>query len=94
MEVSKHALKQVHKRLGVPMKAVQKLAEKAWGEGKEHKDFKGSLHRYLSKLYHSHDNAVNAYRILDTYLFFFTPEGVLVTAYQLPDRYKKQLQRK
>ena len=91
VEVSKHARKQIKSRLGVPMKAVDKLAQKAWDEGKTHKDFSGTLMRYLNKLHLSHkNNSAKSYRVMGDYIFFFTKEAILVTAYLLPEDIRRK----
>lgn len=90
VDVSKHARKQVKSRLGIPMKAVDKLAMKAWIEGKKHADFSGQMNRYLAKTYFKQSNCANSFRILNNYLFIFTPEAVLVTAYLLPENLRRK----
>jgi hypothetical protein len=84
--VTSHAAKRISKRIGVPKKAVQKLAETAISDGKSHSDFSGSMKRYLDSEFFKERSASNM-RVWSGYLFIFSGE-VLITVFLLPPKYR------
>ena len=59
-----------------------KMAEKALNEGYKHSDTKGTVHRYLTKLWFDHENATNM-RIYGEDIYFFRG-STLITLYRMP----------
>jgi len=82
MKVTKHGGQRIRERLGIPKKAVAKLAEKALTEGATHAQFAGRMKRYLDRVFLDHRNANNM-RVLNGYLFLFYGEN-LITCWALP----------
>lgn len=63
------------------------MADKALIDGQSHWDFSGSIRRYLDAVRHNHGNCNNL-RIHGGHLFLFA-DKTLVTAWALPNRYRK-----
>ncbi len=85
--VTKHAKKRIHKRLGIPIHSVQKLAENALENGKQHKDYKGSFLKYLNWIYRK-ESAANGIRIWNNHIFLFKG-STLITAYIVPEKMRR-----
>lgn len=90
--VSKHATKRCRKRLGVPKKAVPRLAEKALDIGQHRADFVGSFRRYLDKVYMKKGQHANNMRVYNSHLFLFAGY-ILITAWRVPSKYQKTIMR-
>ena len=84
--VTQHGEKRVRKRMGLPKRAVQKLAERALTEGVDHGSFSGSFKRYLDGVFLSKQNADNL-RVFHGFLFLFSCE-TLITCWPLPNRFR------
>jgi hypothetical protein len=89
-DITKHGEKRTRKRLGISKKGVESAFAKAILEGKRSDDFKGAFKKYLDFWcisYHSvalvHDNSI-----------FFMKHGTLITAWPIPQRYRKYLKDK
>ena len=50
VEITEHAYDRMKERLGWNRKAGQRMANKAYTEGKTHGETRGSLHRYLDSV--------------------------------------------
>ena len=92
LEVSKHATRRCRERMGVPKKAVVRMAKKALEVGKRHADFSGSFHRYLNAVYFKEGNANNI-RVYNLHLFIFA-DSTLITAWPVPPKHRKTVLRK
>lgn len=86
MHVTNHGGKRVRERLGIPKKAVERMAALALSEGKRHADFAGSMRRYLDGVFLEHRSANNL-RVYAQHVFVFSGEA-LITAWQLPAKYR------
>lgn len=84
--VTQHGGKRVRERLGIPKKAVARMAELALAEGKRHSDFAGSMRRYLDSVFLEHRTANNM-RVYAQHLFLFDGPS-LITAWQLPPKFR------
>lgn len=87
--ITDHAYERAKERIGWKPKVLDKMAEKAFLEGKKHKDTKGALMRYLTKLWFSYKHCNNV-RIYGENVFFFC-DNILITLYQLPNNLRKHL---
>lgn len=87
LQVTAHGGKRVRERVGIPKRAVAKLAARAMVDGATHAQFTGSMKRYLDAIYMDHGSANNM-RILNGYLFLFADER-LVTCWLLPERFRR-----
>lgn len=89
VQVTEHAYQRAKERLSWNHKVCDKMSEKAFLEGIKHKDTKGSLHRYVTKLWFSYRHANNV-RIYGENIFFFC-DNRLITLYQLPNDLRKHV---
>ena len=89
ISVSKHGAKRVRKRFGVPKKAVERVVNRAFFEGRHHADCNGSLRRYLDKQFLSGGAHANNMRISSGHLWLFHG-NTLVTLWSLPSKYQRQ----
>lgn len=87
--ITEHAYERAKERLSWKSKVLDKMAEKAFLEGIKHKDTKGSLNRYVTKLWFSYKHANNV-RIYGENIFFFC-DNRLITLYQLPNDLRKHV---
>ncbi len=87
--VTEHAYERAKERLGWKSKVLEKMAEKAFLEGIKHKDTKGSLMRYMTKLWFKYKHCNNV-RIYGENIFFFC-DNKLITVYQLPNDLRKHV---
>lgn len=90
--ITDHAYDRMRERLGWNKKAGTRMAQKAYTDGLTHGETRGSLHRYLEKVYWSYCNA-NTMRIYAEALFIFNGTK-LITVYALPTKYRKLMQQK
>lgn len=86
MPITRHGSKRVRERLGIPKKAVARMAELALVEGKRHADFAGAMRRYMDGVFLEHKTANNM-RVYAQHLFVFNGE-TLITAWQLPAKFR------
>lgn len=82
VKVTNHAAKRFKQRLGLPKKACQSHAQRAYEDGYKHVDSKGRAKRYMDKLFLQHRNA-NQMRVYGEYIYLFSG-SVLVTVMNLP----------
>lgn len=87
--ITEHAYERAKERLKWKSKVLDKMAEKAFLEGIKHKDTKGSLMRYLTKLWFNYKHCNNV-RIYGENIFFFC-DNRLITVYQLPNDLRKHV---
>lgn len=85
-DVTNHGSERVRKRVGVPKKAVNRSVEHALTKGLAHKETTGRLHRYLTKLYHLHQN--EHVRVFNNHIYVFKQER-LITTLPLPSHLHK-----
>jgi len=89
--VTKHGEKRARNRLGIPKKSVEKYVSKAMECGLTHAESTGNLHKYLDKLYLSHDNYATAH-IYHQYVYLFSGDR-LVTVFILPNSLRKSAEK-
>lgn len=85
--VTQHAYERAKERLNWKRSVVDKMAIIAYTEGVGHNKMKGTLSRYITKLWHTNKEANNI-RIYGETIFFFS-HNILITLYQLPTSLKK-----
>ena len=88
MEITRHGEARLRERMGVPKKAVARLAERALAEGKTHGEFAGAIKRYLDGVFLEYRNATNM-RVYAQHLFIFAGEK-LITAWLLPSKFRNR----
>jgi len=86
MDVSTHAKKRLHERMGVNKKSSERVAQNALKSGIKRQDFSGSIRRFLDMLYFQYmDKEIIVY---SNKVFVFAGD-ILVTVMDLPSRYNK-----
>lgn len=88
MTVSRHGASRLRERMGVPKRAIEKLAADALTKGKKHSDFAGSMRRYLDGVFLEHRTANNM-RVFAQHLFVFDGD-TLITAWMLPSKFRNR----
>lgn len=88
-EVSKHACKKAKERMGWKKSTICRMAEKAFQEGVSHKDTKGTVNRYITKIWNNNMNANNI-KVYGENLYIFAGE-TLLTLYKLPKNISKRI---
>lgn len=87
MTLTKHGVRRTRERLGIPKRAVSRMAERALVHGAQRTDFSGALRRYLDAHFHNHSRLGNNMRVYGEHLFIFAGE-TLITAWTLPNEYR------
>lgn len=85
--VTKHAEKRIRKRLGISKSNVDKMFSEALVKGRVTSDFVGAFKRFL-------DHKSMEFRATPLVLaqnIYWHNHGVLITVYQVPNRFKKYL---
>lgn len=86
MHVSRHGEQRSRERLGVPKRAVARMADAALKTGAKHSDFSGSMRRYLDGVFLEHGKPNNM-RVYNQHLFLFSGE-TLITVWPVPPKYR------
>ncbi|MDA4845993.1 hypothetical protein [Hoeflea poritis] len=82
--LTRHGTKRVRQRLGVPMKAVEKLANDAFDHGAAPEAFSGRLRRYLDWIRKNRaETDLPTLRVRHRHVFIFK-DNHLITAWLLP----------
>lgn len=87
---TEHAYDRAKERLNWKAKVLDKMMQKAYEEGIQHKDTKGSLKRYITKLWFKYKFCNNV-RIYGENIYFFCDQK-LITLYRLDQKMIKHLQ--
>lgn len=86
---SSHAYEKAKERMKWKPKVLDKMMQKAFYEGMHHKDTKGTLNRYITKLWFRYKFCNNV-RIYGENIYFFCDKR-LITLYRLENRLLKHL---
>lgn len=84
-QVTKHAARRIHERLGIPLKSVERVAQLAFENGVERRHTTGGLRRYLDALWWG-DTPKDGIVVYHRTVYIFD-KGILVTVLPLPKRY-------
>lgn len=84
-----HAYDRAKERLGWSTHVLDKMMQKAFVFGAQHKDTKGTLNRYITGLWFAHRNSNNV-RIYGEVIYFFAGQ-TLITLYHLKPQLRKHL---
>lgn len=84
--ITRHARQRMRERLGLPKRAVQRHAQRAYDEGLHHGGVSGAAGRYLDALYFK-NRCANDLRVYGEFVFVFA-NGVLITVHEIPNRLK------
>ena len=81
--ISAHAYERANERLSWSKPILDKMALKAYEQGKKHSETKSHLNKYISKLYLQYRSANNT-RVYGENVYIFSNE-TLITVYKLPN---------
>lgn len=87
MRVTEHATKRIKERLGISKRLADANAQRALQYGITHREVKGSLRKYMDKLYLKYRTANNM-RIYNRKIYIFNGE-TLITVFNLPNKFLK-----
>lgn len=87
--ITEHAYERAKERLGWKHDVLDKMAKKALTEGIQHKETKGTLHKYITKLWFEYKHCNNI-RIYGENIYFFC-DNKLITLYRLDQKLIKHL---
>lgn len=85
--ITTHAYQRAKERLSFSSGTLDRIAPKAFFGGIRHKDTKGKVNRYITKLWNN-NKAINNIRVYGEVIFLFN-DNVLVTLYQIPNEFKR-----
>ena len=77
-----HSYKKAKERIGIPRRALNRNAERAWKYGVERWEAKGRLKDYLDSIYYRSETADNL-RVYNRYVYLFAGH-VLITILHMP----------
>ncbi len=89
MNVSSHAKRRLKERCGFNKKSCDRMAEKAFRDGITHKQTKGRLNKWITRLFFNNCNANNI-RIYGDNAYIFCGE-TLVTVVPVPVSLKRDM---
>ena len=89
IRITEHAYQKAKERLGWNKATLDRMIEKVVQEGHQHKEFSGTMQRWLNKVYLSHKTANNC-RIYGEYCYILCGD-TLITVYIVPRNLKKYL---
>lgn len=84
--ITKHSKERCKERLGLKKSCTNKKAEMALKYGIHHYDTVGSLKKYMSYLYESHNRKANNIIIYNRDVFVFNGK-ILITLFHIPTHY-------
>lgn len=84
--ITKHSKKRCKERLGLSKGDTNKMAEKAIEFGINYRDTSGSLRRYMSYLYESHNKEANNIILYNREVYIFNNKK-LITIFHVPNQY-------
>ena len=82
IRLTNHGAKRLRERLGIPKRACQRAAQKAYDEGITFKNTAGEAHRFFDKIYHKNDS-VNNTKVYGQFAYLFS-NNVLITVLNIP----------
>lgn len=85
--ITEHAYERAKERLRWKPCALDKMAILAFDNGIKHSDTKGTLNKYITRIWFKYKTANNI-RIYGENIFFFK-NSTLITLYQLPNDMKR-----
>ncbi len=87
IKITDHAYERAKERLSLSKSSFERFAEKSYSEGIKHSDTKGTLNKYITKIWSQYKTANNV-RIYGEIVFLFY-DNTLITVYQIPSNLKK-----
>lgn len=97
MKVTEHAFERGKQRVGLNIKAFERLAKVAWQKGYSVTDFKeGRMRDYMRELF-LYNSKAGAIKLYGHHVYVFTVSGILITVLHIPTthrNYRKYLLKK
>jgi len=94
---TKHVIRRVRRRMGLPKKAVLKEIEKAYNHGRRAKSFCGAFREYLDDII-ANDGPANKVIVHGTFLFLICEttgcDDRILTGYHVPPEHRNATKRK
>ena len=88
LQVSKHGAKRARQRVGIPKKAVDRMARTALERGIGHEEATGKLRDYIGWLYEKYDGNGNNIRVYGDKVYVFH-DAILITVLNVPGEHRK-----
>ena len=88
LRVSKHGSKRARQRVGIPKKAVDKMARTALERGIGYREATGKLRDYIGWLYEKYDGNGNNIRVYGDKVYVFH-DAILITVLNVPGEHMK-----
>ena len=88
LRVSKHGSKRARKRVGIPKKAVDRMARTALERGIGYRESTGKLRNYIGWLYEKYDGNGNNIRVYGDKVYVFH-DAILITVLNVPGEHRK-----
>ena len=85
MHLTNHASERIKERVGIPKRSQLAVIDRAFAEGIKHSETKGSLHRYLDRLY-LQERTANNLRVYNYNVYLFR-DDVLITVIPLNQKH-------
>ena len=88
--ISKHGAMRMRQRMGIPKKATQRIAERAFERGLKREDAKGAVRKWMNDSFYAYGTGDNM-RMYGDKLYIFC-DNTLVTVLQVPTEIKDKAQ--
>lgn len=83
MNITKHAEDRMKERLGISRHSCQRIAEKAWNEGKRNHELCGKFRKYIDALTFKNEELANI-RVYGMFVYVFSNQGEsLITVHDI-----------
>lgn len=93
VRVSRHGRERAVQRLGIPRRAVERMARRAFAAGVERLQTKGDLRRYLDNKYRIEAREPQYMRVYGEHVYIFGLDGTFVTTWRLPSSLRRLVRR-
>ena len=88
LQVSRHGERRARQRVGIPKKAVDRMARTALERGIGHEQATGKLRDYIGWLYEKYDGNGNNIRVYGDKVYVFH-DAILITVLNVPGEHRK-----
>ena len=88
LRVSKHGSKRARQRVGIPKRAVDRMARTAMERGIGYREATGKLRDYIGWLYERYDGNGNNIRVYGDKVYVFH-DTILITVLNVPGEHRK-----
>ena len=88
LQISRHGERRARKRVGIPKKAVDRMARTALERGIGYRESTGKLRDYIGWLYEKYDGNGNNIRVYGDKVYVFH-DAILITVLNVPGEHRK-----